>query len=99
MESTALEISGWLWASCPANLRHYYVLDSRHNLQEDKQTEAALFAAQAEVLSEEKSLAKRQTVFWLHDGNQTLKAQSGLGMTASTEEALGTLAKTGTKSK
>ena len=95
MESTALEIGCWLWASCPADLNFHYVLDSSHNLQQDKWAEAALFAAHTEGLSDERSLAERQTVFWLHDGNQTPKAQRGLCVATSTEEALGTLSKTG----
>lgn len=88
MESAALEISCWLWASCPAYLNFHYVLDSGYNLQQDKRAEAALSAVCTEGLSDERSLTERQTVFWLHDGNQTLEVQRGMRMATSTDEAL-----------
>lgn len=93
MESTALEISCRLWASCPGNLNCHYVLDSRHNLQQDKWAEAALFAAHTEGLSDERSLAERQ-----FSGYTTAqKYRGGLHVATSTEEALGNLSKTGNK--
>jgi len=97
MQSAALEISCWLGASCPANLNFYRVLESRHNLQRDKQAETALFTAYTEGLSDEGSLARKLTVFRLHNGNQTPEVQRGLCVATSTAGALGTLSKTGNK--
>lgn len=96
-ESTALNISCWLCAGCPGNLHFHYVLNSSHDLQQDKSAEATLLTAHAEGLSAERSLAERQAVFLLHDGKQTPKVQRELHVATSMKEALGTPLETGNK--
>lgn len=71
MERTVLDISRWLCAGCPGNLHFHYVLDSSHDLEQDKSVEGTLLTAPGEGLSAERSLAERQAVLLLHDGKQT----------------------------
>lgn len=97
VESTVLDISCWLCTGCPGNLHLHYVLDSSHDLQQDKQAEAALLTAHGEGLSAERSLAGRQAAILLHDGKQTVKVHRELYVATSTKEALGTSLETGNK--